>query len=36
MGKPKAPKPPDPRQTAAAQTSTNIGTAIANGSAISR
>lgn len=31
MGKPKAPKPPDPRQTAAAQTSTNIGTAIANG-----
>ena len=26
-----APKPPDPKQTAAAQTSTNIGTAIANG-----
>ena len=31
MGKSKAPKPPDPRETAAAQTSTNIGTAIANG-----
>ncbi|WP_429807303.1 tail fiber domain-containing protein [Ensifer sp. B1-9] len=31
MGKPKAPKPPDPRETAAAQTATNIGTAIANG-----
>ncbi len=30
MGKPKAPKPPDPRATAAAQTAT-IGTAIANG-----
>lgn len=30
MGKPKAPKPPDPRETAAAQTSSNIGTAIAN------
>ncbi|WDZ78749.1 tail fiber domain-containing protein [Ensifer adhaerens] len=31
MGKSKAPKPPDPRETAAAQTATNIGTAIANG-----
>lgn len=31
MGKPKAPKPPDPRETASAQTATNIGTAIANG-----
>lgn len=31
MGKAKAPKPPDPRETAAAQTSTNIGTAVANG-----
>lgn len=30
MGKPKAPKAPDPAQTAAAQTGTNIGTAIAN------
>lgn len=30
MGKPKAPKAPDPRETAAAQTGTNIGTAIAN------
>lgn len=30
MGKPKAPTPPDPRQTAAAATGTNIGTAIAN------
>lgn len=30
MGKPKAPTPPDPRQTSAAQTGTNIGTAIAN------
>ena len=30
MGKPKAPAPPDPMQTAAAQTGTNIGTAIAN------
>ena len=29
MGKPKAPKPTDPRETAAAQTSANIGTAIA-------
>ena len=29
MGKPKAPKPADPRETAAAQTATNIGTAIA-------
>lgn len=31
MGKPKQPTPPDPRETAGAQTSTNIGTAIANG-----
>lgn len=30
MGKPDAPTPPDPKQTAAAQTGTNIGTAIAN------
>lgn len=30
MGKPKAPAPPDPRETASAQTGTNIGTAIAN------
>lgn len=30
MGKSKAPAPPDPMQTAAAQTSTNIGSAIAN------
>ena len=30
MGKPKAPAPPDPRQTAAGSTSTNVGTAIAN------
>ncbi|QRY69171.1 tail fiber domain-containing protein [Ensifer sp. PDNC004] len=30
MGKPKAPTPPDPAKTAAAQTGTNIGTAIAN------
>ncbi|RAS13553.1 tail fiber domain-containing protein [Ensifer adhaerens] len=30
MGKSKAPKAPDPKATAAAQTSTNIGTAIAN------
>lgn len=30
MGKPKAPAPPDPRETSAAQTSTNFGTAIAN------
>lgn len=30
MGKPKAPTPPDPRETSAAQTGTNIGTAIAN------
>jgi hypothetical protein len=29
MGKPKAPAPPDPKQTAGAQTSQNIGTAIA-------
>ena len=27
MGKSKAPKPPDPNKTAAAQTATNIGTA---------
>ncbi len=32
MGKPDAPTPPDPKQTAAAQTGTNIGTAIANNS----
>lgn len=32
MGKPKAPAPPDPRETASAQTGTNIGTAIANNS----
>lgn len=30
MGKPKAPTPPDPRETSAASTSTNVGTAIAN------
>lgn len=30
MGKPKAPTPPDPMETSAAQTGTNIGTAIAN------
>jgi Chaperone of endosialidase len=30
MGKPDAPTPPDPRQTSAASTSTNVGTAIAN------
>jgi hypothetical protein len=30
MGKPKAPAPPDPRDTSAAQTGTNIGTAVAN------
>lgn len=30
MGKPKAPTPPSPKATAAAQTGTNIGTAIAN------
>ena len=30
MGKPKAPKPPDPKATAAAQTGTNISTAAAN------
>lgn len=30
MGKPKAPTPPDPQQTAAAQTGTNVSTAIAN------
>lgn len=30
MGKPSAPKPPDPRETSAAQTGTNIGTAVAN------
>lgn len=30
IGKPKAPKAPDPRETAAAQTATNVGTAIAN------
>lgn len=31
MGKSKAPTPPDPKATASAQTSTNIGTAVANG-----
>ena len=30
MGKPSAPTPPDPKETAAASTGTNIGTAIAN------
>jgi Chaperone of endosialidase len=30
MGKSSGPRPPDPQQTAAAQTGTNIGTAIAN------
>ena len=30
MGKPKPPEPPNPRETSAASTSTNIGTAIAN------
>lgn len=30
MGKPKAPKPPDPKETAAAQTGTNVTTALAN------
>jgi hypothetical protein len=30
MGKPSAPTPPDPRETAAAQTGTNVSTAIAN------
>lgn len=30
MGKPKAPTPPSPQETASAQTSTNIGTAVAN------
>lgn len=30
MGKPSAPKPPDPKDTSAASTSTNVGTAIAN------
>jgi hypothetical protein len=30
MGKPKAPTPPDPRQTAAASEGTNIGTGVAN------
>jgi len=30
MGKPKAPTPPSPQETSSAQTSTNIGTAIAN------
>jgi len=30
MGKPDAPTPPDPKQTAAASTATNVGTAIAN------
>ena len=31
MGKPKAPKPADPKVTASAQTATNIGTAVAQG-----
>lgn len=31
MAKPKAPTPPDPKEVAAAQTGTNIGTAIAEG-----
>lgn len=30
MGKSKAPKPPDPRETSAAQTGTNVATALAN------
>lgn len=30
MGKPKSPKPPDPRETAAGQTGTNVSTAVAN------
>jgi len=30
MGKPKAPTPPDPKETASAQTGTNISTALAN------
>lgn len=30
MGKPSAPKPPDPKETSAAQTGTNVATAIAN------
>lgn len=30
MSKPKSPAPPDPRETAAAQTNQNVGTAIAN------
>lgn len=30
MSKPKAPTPPDPQETSAASTSTNVGTAIAN------
>lgn len=30
MGKPKAPKPPDPRETSAAQTGTSVATALAN------
>ena len=30
MGKPKPPSPPDPAETAAAQTSTNVNTALAN------
>lgn len=30
MGKPSAPEPPDPKETSAASTSTNVGTAIAN------
>lgn len=30
MGKPKAPTPPDPKETASAQTGTNVSTALAN------
>lgn len=30
MGKPRAPRPPDPRETSQAQTGTNVATAIAN------
>lgn len=32
MGSPKPPAPPDPKETSAAQTGTNVGTAIANNS----
>ena len=30
MGAPKPPAPPDPKETAAAQTGTNVSTAVAN------